>query len=48
MKKKSHNQKIHDAHVVRIQEKQAAKQVPHFSREKNLFIFMFYLGKRST
>jgi hypothetical protein len=27
MKKKSHNQKIHDAHVLRTQEKQAAKQV---------------------
>ena len=26
-KKKSHNQKIHDAHVLRTQEKKAAKQV---------------------
>lgn len=26
-KKKSHNQKIHDAHVLRTQEKEAAKQV---------------------
>jgi hypothetical protein len=25
--KKSHNQKIHDAHLQRIQEKEAAKQV---------------------
>jgi hypothetical protein len=25
--KKSHNQKIHDAHVLRKQEKEAAKQV---------------------
>jgi hypothetical protein len=30
IKRKSHNQKIHDAHVLRTQEKEAAKQVSLF------------------
>lgn len=33
-RKKSHNQKIHDAHVLRKQEKQAAKQVIQFCLRK--------------
>ncbi len=36
--KKSHNQKIHDAHILRTHEKEAAKQVIHFFFCKNLFI----------
>ena len=42
MKKKSHNQKIRDAHVARTQEKQAAKQVLHFIREENC-LFRYFI-----
>ena len=35
--RKSHNQKIHDAHVERTKEKEEAKQVIVFFHLKNLF-----------
>jgi hypothetical protein len=36
--RKSHNQKIHDAHVLRTKEKESAKQVTNFPFSlKNLF-----------
>ncbi len=36
-KRKSHNQKIHDAHVLRQQEKESAKQVIDF------YVLNYYL-----
>ncbi len=41
--KKSHNQKIHDAHVLRTQEQQAAKQVIDIHCKRNLFIYILLL-----
>jgi hypothetical protein len=44
--KKSHNQKIHDAHVLRKEEKQAAKQVRHFLRKNQFYLHVFFRQKK--
>ncbi len=44
--KKSHNQKIPDAHVLRKEEKETTKEVMDFYCEEIIFIFI--LDKRST
>jgi hypothetical protein len=44
--KKSHNQKIPDAQVLRKKEKETTKQVMDFDCEE--IIFIFFKGKRST
>ncbi len=44
--KKSHNQKIHDDHVLRKEEKETTKQVSNFYYEQICFIS--FKGKRST
>jgi len=39
--KKSHNQKIHDAHILRTHEKEAAKQVIDFFCLLKIYLFKF-------
>lgn len=47
-KRKSHNQKIHDAHVLRKQEKEAAKQVIRYFEEFYLVYLDFFLKAKEA